>query len=180
MVDARMSAASDAAVRISQAGAEVAHGSMTLTRADEPRHSTARYSEGLAQGCLQGSSDQATSASEPGAEPGRGYRLSAADVGTCDQSLCGHSDFAFLDPVGTLRIVIDDLLGQMPGQDSSPAEFVKGAEVEWLAFGDFLDSLLLRGSGGLHPGLTAGDAAEPWLMCKGSGRTIFGPCNMCL
>ncbi len=52
----------------------------TLTPMVERRHSTVQHSEGLVQDVLQGSLDQAARASELGAEPGRGSRMSAAHM----------------------------------------------------------------------------------------------------
>ena len=62
--DARRSASSDAAARVSQPGSEGDHGHM----------------RGLVHDVLQGSLDQAAQASELGAEPGCGFRMSAADT----------------------------------------------------------------------------------------------------
>ncbi len=66
--DARRSASSDAAARVSQPGSEGDHGHM----------------EGLVHDVLQGSLDQAARASELGAEPGCGFRMSAADMANVD------------------------------------------------------------------------------------------------
>ena len=56
----------------------------TLAAMVEPRHCTVQHSEGLVQGVLQGSLDQAVRASELGAEPGRDSRMSAADMAGID------------------------------------------------------------------------------------------------
>ncbi len=158
-VDARVSTASGTGSRVSQAGTAAARGSMLSAGAVELRHSIVQHSEEFVQGVLQVSLDEATRASELGAEPGRGSRMSAADTAGVDSSI------VLPVPLATPEVFVqaDRVPQQKVAASRTAAKGAQLADTRRSASPDAVTRVSQLGAGVAQGSTTSPGAVDSWL-----------------